>query len=48
MLRFATAILGFALYVWYAAVRFVPRVKRRKRVRRAAYSTFTFSKRRPG
>jgi hypothetical protein len=33
-LKAAVAALGFAVYVWIAAVRFVPRVKRRKAERR--------------
>jgi hypothetical protein len=34
ILKLAAAALGFALYVWYAAVRLAPTVKRRKRLRR--------------
>jgi hypothetical protein len=30
LLKVAAAALGFVLYVWYAAVRHAPRVKRRK------------------
>jgi hypothetical protein len=30
------ALVGFLLYVWFAAVRAVPLVKRRKAARRAA------------
>jgi len=33
-LKAAVALFGFLLYVWFAAVRFVPRVKRRKSARR--------------
>jgi hypothetical protein len=36
LLRVATALLAFALYLWVAAVRSVGRVKARKRARRAA------------
>jgi hypothetical protein len=35
ILKLAAAVLGFALYVWFAAVRAVPSVKRRKARRRA-------------
>jgi hypothetical protein len=35
LLKVAGASFAFLLYVWYAAVRSVPRVKQRKRVRRA-------------
>lgn len=48
MLRFVPAVFGFLLYVWYAAVRSAPLVKRRKSVRRSANGTFTFSKHRAG
>jgi HAMP domain-containing protein len=34
ILRLAAAVLAFAAYVWFAAVRLAPRVKRRKRARR--------------
>ena len=34
-LRLAAGSLAFAAYVWVAAVRAAPRVKRRKRARRA-------------
>ena len=30
LLKLAVGVLGFLLYVWYAAVRYAPRVKRRK------------------
>jgi hypothetical protein len=33
ILKLAAGALGFLLYVWFAAVRFAPTVKRRKRVR---------------
>jgi HAMP domain-containing protein len=33
-LKLATAAFGVVLYVWYAAVRQTPQVKRRKRARR--------------
>jgi hypothetical protein len=35
ILRLAAAAFAFLLYVWYAAVRHTPAVKRRKAVRRA-------------
>jgi hypothetical protein len=35
LLRLAAATFGFLLYVWYAAVRHVPDVKRRKAARRS-------------
>ncbi|HVR13835.1 MAG TPA: hypothetical protein VMS41_08635 [Gaiellaceae bacterium] len=35
LLRFAAAALGVLLYLWYAAVRLAPGVKRRKRAKRA-------------
>jgi hypothetical protein len=35
-LKLAAAALGFVLYVWYAAVRLAPSVKRRKRRKRAS------------
>jgi hypothetical protein len=35
LLKVAGAAFAFLLYVWYAAVRFAPRVKRRKRIRRS-------------
>lgn len=35
VLKLAAAALGFVLYVWYAAVRLAPTVKRRKRHKRA-------------
>jgi hypothetical protein len=35
ILKLAAAGLGFALYVWFAAVRAAPSVKRRKARRRA-------------
>jgi hypothetical protein len=35
LLRLAAGALAFLLYVWFAAVRFAPRAKRRK-ARRAA------------
>jgi len=31
--KIAAALLGFLVYVWYAAVRNTPRVKRRKAAR---------------
>jgi len=34
MAKLAAAALGLAAYVWFAAVRLAPRVKRRKRSRR--------------
>jgi hypothetical protein len=36
ILKLVAAGIGFALYVWYAAVRAAPSVKRRKALRRAA------------
>jgi hypothetical protein len=36
ILALAAAVLGTVLYVWVAAVRAVPRVKRRKAASRAA------------
>jgi hypothetical protein len=36
LLKTAAAAVAFLLYVWYAAVRLAPGVKRRKRRRRAA------------
>jgi hypothetical protein len=33
ILKLAAAALGFVLYVWYAAVRLAPTVKRRKRLK---------------
>ena len=36
LLRLLGAALAFGTYVWFAAVRFVPTVKRRKAARRAA------------
>jgi hypothetical protein len=35
ILKLAAAALAFVLYVWFAAVRHVPTVKRRKAARRA-------------
>jgi hypothetical protein len=35
ILRLAAAALAFFAYVWFAAVRYAPRVKRRKAARRA-------------
>jgi hypothetical protein len=35
LLRVAGALFAFLLYVWYAAVRSAPRVKRRKSRRRS-------------
>lgn len=35
MLRLAAAALGVLLYLWYAAVRLAPGVKRRKWAKRA-------------
>jgi hypothetical protein len=35
LLKLAATAMGVLLYVWYAAVRLTPGVKRRKRVRRA-------------
>jgi hypothetical protein len=35
LLRLAAAALGVLLYLWYAAVRLAPGVKRRKRAKRA-------------
>jgi hypothetical protein len=34
VIRAVLAVFGFVLYVWYAAVRFAPVVKRRKAARR--------------
>ena len=36
LLKLAAALVAFLLYVWFAAVRSLPYVKRRKRLRRAA------------
>jgi hypothetical protein len=36
ILKLAAAALAFLTYVWYAAVRHAPAVKRRKAARRAA------------
>jgi hypothetical protein len=36
LLQLALALIGAALYVWYAAVRNLPVVKRRKAARRRA------------
>jgi hypothetical protein len=36
ILKLAAAAVGFVLYVWFAAVRATPAVKRRKARRRAA------------
>jgi hypothetical protein len=36
LLKLAVGALGLALYTWIAAVRNVPRVRRRKAARRAA------------
>jgi hypothetical protein len=36
LLKLAAAAIGFALYVWYTAVRATPEIKRRKAERRAA------------
>jgi hypothetical protein len=38
ILRLLGVALAFGTYVWFAAVRFVPVVKRRKALRRAARS----------
>jgi hypothetical protein len=35
-LKIAAAVLGFLVYVWFAAVRNLPLVRLRKRLRRAA------------
>ena len=35
LLKLAAATFGFALYVWYTAVRATPGIKRRKAARRA-------------
>ena len=35
ILKLAAAVIAFVLYVWFAAVRAVPSVKRRKAIRRA-------------
>ena len=35
LLKLAAAVIGALLYVWYAAVRLAPGVKRRKRAARA-------------
>jgi hypothetical protein len=35
ILKLAAGVVGFALYIWFAAVRAVPSVKRRKASRRA-------------
>jgi hypothetical protein len=37
--KIVAAMLGFFLYVWYAAVRAAPDVKRRKAARRRARRT---------
>jgi hypothetical protein len=34
VLRAVAAAVAFVLYVWYAAVRYAPEVKQRKRARR--------------
>jgi hypothetical protein len=36
ILRLVVGAFAFLLYVWFAAVRLLPEVKRRKRLRRAA------------
>jgi hypothetical protein len=36
ILRVVVGVFAFLLYVWVAAVRLLPEVKRRKRLRRAA------------
>jgi hypothetical protein len=36
LIKLAGAAFGFLLYVWYAAVRYAPGVKRRKSRRRRA------------
>jgi hypothetical protein len=36
LLQLTLALIGAALYVWYAAVRSVPVIKRRKAARRRA------------
>jgi hypothetical protein len=38
ILKLAAALLAFLLYVWYAAVRNVPTVRRRKAARRSVRS----------
>jgi hypothetical protein len=35
IVKLVAAALAFAAYVWFAAVRYAPRVKRRKAARRA-------------
>ena len=39
LLKIAAAAFAFLLYVWFAAVRSLPVVKRRKRLRRQARDT---------
>jgi hypothetical protein len=36
LVKLVSAAIGFALYVWYTAVRATPEIKRRKAERRAA------------
>jgi hypothetical protein len=38
LLKLAAALIAFAVYVWFAAVRALPTVKRRKAARRAGRS----------
>ncbi len=38
ILKLMLAALAFATYVWFAAVRYVPLVKARKRRRRATFT----------
>jgi hypothetical protein len=43
LLKLLAATFAFAVYVWFAAVRLAPRVKRRKAARRARRSSLTGS-----
>jgi len=43
ILKLLGATLAFAVYVWFAAVRLAPSVKRRKAARRARSRSFTGS-----
>ena len=43
ILKLVAAVFAFALYVWFAAVRLAPGVKRRKAARRARRGSFTGS-----
>jgi hypothetical protein len=46
ILRLAAALLAFLLYVWFAAVRLLPEVKRRKAARRVQRGRRTWNRRR--